>query len=142
MNSPKDAGFLFIHTYVFLQIRRESFSIFVGLISDSRLFEWLVLPIYNRYPISDLFLYPSHTALSLLYSAISCEGCERRHCIRSFALMQKNQKIKAASAELLRLFVSLCAPQTRCAQTATLRPLHSVPPLNAHQNEAGPSIDN
>ena len=113
MNSPKYAGFLFIHVYVFLPIQRESFSIFVGLISDSRLFEWLVLPIYNRYPISDLFLYPSHTALSLLYSAISCEGCERRHCIRSFALMQKNQKIKAASAELLRLFVSLCAPQTR-----------------------------
>ena len=141
MNSPKDAGFLFIHAYVFLQIQRESFSIFVGLISDSRLFEWLVLPIYNRYPISDLFLYPSHTALSLLYSEISCEGCERRHCIRSFALMQKNQKIKAASPELLRLFVSLCAPQTRCAQTATLRPLHFVPTLNAHQNEANP-IDN
>ena len=38
MNSPKDAGFLFIHAYVFLQIQRESFSIFVGLISDSRLF--------------------------------------------------------------------------------------------------------
>ena len=158
MNSPKDAGFLFIHAYVFLQIQRESFSIFVGLISDSRLFEWLVLPIYNRYPISDLFLYPSHTVLSLLYSAISCEGCERRVLywyfwldpkvpktqdrIRSFALMQKNQKIKAASAELLRHFVTLCAPQTRFAQTATLRPLHFVPPLNAHQNEAGPSIDN
>ena len=158
MNSPKDAGFLFIHAYVFLQIQRESFSIFVGLISDSRLFEWLVLPIYNRYSISDLFLHPSHTVLSILYSAISCEGCERRlyirtfglipkvpktqDRIRSFALMQKNQKIKAASAELLRLFVTLCAPQTRFAQTATLRPLHSVPTLNAHQNEAGPSIDN
>ena len=136
MNSPKDAGFLFIHAYVFLQIQRESFSIFVGLISDSRLFEWLVLPIYNRYPISDLFLYPSHTVLSLLYSAISREGCERRLYIRTFGLPQKYQKIKAASAELLRLFVTLCAPQTRCAQTATLRPLHSVPTLNAHQNEA------
>ena len=56
-------------------------------------------------------------------------------------LTQKNQKFKAASAELLRLFVSLCAPQTRFAQTATLRPLHFVPPFNAHQNEAGP-IDN
>ena len=141
MNSPKYAGFLFIHAYVFLQIQRESFSIFVGLISDSRLFEWLVLPIYNRYTISDLFLYPSHTPLSLLYSAISCEGCERRLYIRTFGLTQKYQKIKAASAELLRLFVSLCAPQTRCAQTATLWPLHSVPTLNAHQNEAGP-IDN
>ena len=94
MNSPKDAGFLFIHAYVFLQIQRESFSIFVGLISDSRLFEWLILPIYNRYPISDLFLYPSHTALSLLYSAISCEGCERRLYIRTFGLPQKYQKLK------------------------------------------------
>ena len=94
MNSPKDAGFLFIHAYVFLQIQRESFSIFVGLISDSRLFEWLVLPIYNRYPISDLFLYPSHTDLSLLYSAISCEGCERRLYIRTFGLPQKYQKLK------------------------------------------------
>ena len=91
MNSPKDAGFLFIHAYVFLQIQRESFSIFVGLISDSRLFEWLVLPIYNRYPISDLFLYPSHTALSLLYSAISCEGCERRLYIRTFGSSSKNE---------------------------------------------------
>ena len=61
--------------------------------------------------------------------------------VRSFLLKEKNQKFKAASAELLRLFVSLCAPQTRFAQTATLRPLHSVPPLNSHQNEAGP-IDN
>ena len=61
--------------------------------------------------------------------------------IRTFALMQKYQKIKAASAELLRHCVSLCAPQTRCAQTATLRPLHFVPTLNAHQNEAGP-MDN
>ena len=94
MNSPKDAGFLFIHAYVFLPIQRESFSIFVGLISDSRLFEWLVLPIYNRYPISDLFLYPSHTVLSLLYSAISCEGCERRLYIRTFGLPQKYQKFK------------------------------------------------
>ena len=63
-------------------------------------------------------------------------------CVRSFLLKEKNQKFKAASAELLRLFVSLCAPQTRFAQTATLRPLHFVPPLNAHQNKAGPSIDN
>ena len=62
--------------------------------------------------------------------------------VRSFLLKEKNQKFKAASAELLRLFVSLCAPQTRFAQTATLRPLHFVPPLNAHQNKAGPSIDN
>ena len=61
--------------------------------------------------------------------------------VRSFLLKEKNQKFKAASAELLRLFVTLCAPQTRFAQTATLRPLHSVPPLNAHQNEAN-SIDN
>ena len=61
--------------------------------------------------------------------------------ICSFALMQKNQKIKAASAELLRHCVSLCAPQTRYAQTATLRPLHFVPSLNDHQNEAE-TIDN
>jgi len=61
--------------------------------------------------------------------------------VRSFGLTQKNQKFKAASAELLRHCVTLCAPQTRCAQTATLRPLHFVPTLNAHQNEAGP-IDN
>ena len=80
---------------------------------------------------------------SCLYSFFSLERKEAKvqDRIRSFALMQKNQKIKAASAELLRLFVSLCAPQTRCAQTATLRPLHFVPPLNAHQNEAN-SIDN
>ena len=61
--------------------------------------------------------------------------------VRSFLLKEKNQKFKAASAELLRHFVTLCAPQTRCAQTATLRPLHFVPTLNAHQNEAN-SIDN
>ena len=136
MNSPKDAGFLFIHAYVFLQIQRESFSIFVGLISDSRLFEWLVLPIYNRYPISDLFLYPSHTVLSLLYSAISCEGCERRVLywyfwldpkvpktqdrIRSFALMQKNQKIKAHTAEATVSVVTLKSRKTRFAQTAEI----------------------
>ena len=61
--------------------------------------------------------------------------------VRSFLLKEKNQKFKAVSAELLRHFVSLCAPQTRCAQTATLRPLHFVPTLNAHQNEANP-MDN
>ena len=61
--------------------------------------------------------------------------------VRSFLLKEKNQKFKAASAELLRHYVTLCAPQTRFAQTATLRPLHFVPPLNAHQNEANP-IDN
>ena len=61
--------------------------------------------------------------------------------LRSFLLKEKNQKFKAASAELLRHYVTLCAPQTRFAQTATLRPLHSVPTLNAHQNEANP-IDN
>ena len=33
--------------------------------------------------------------------------------VRSFLLKEKNQKFKAASAELLRLFVTLCAPQTR-----------------------------
>ena len=120
MNSPKYAGFLFIHAYVFLQIQRESFSIFVGLISDSRLFEWLVLPIYNRYPISDLFLYPSHTVLSILYSAISCEGCERRHCIRSFALMQKNQKIKAHTPEATVSVAALKSRKTRFAQTAEI----------------------
>ena len=63
--------------------------------------------------------------------------------VRSFWLdPERTKEFKAASAELLRHFVSLCAPQTRFAQTATLRPLHFVPPLNAHQNEAGPSIDN
>ena len=61
--------------------------------------------------------------------------------VRTFGLTQKYQKVKAASAELLRLSISLCAPQTRFAQTATLRPLHFVPPLNAHQNEAE-TIDN
>ena len=35
------------------------------------------------------------------------------NCVRSFGLTQKNQKVKAASAELLRHCVSLCAPQTR-----------------------------
>ena len=101
-------------------------------------------------PISDFLLYPSHTCLSVSYSVCSCEGCEgcpffwldpkepkTQDHIRSFLLKEKNQKFKAAS----RLFVSLCAPQTRFAQTATLRPLHFVPPLNAHQNEAGP-MDN
>ena len=33
--------------------------------------------------------------------------------VRSFLLKEKNQKFKAASAELLRHCVSLCAPQTR-----------------------------
>ena len=39
---------------------------------------------------------------------------------RSFALMQKNQKIKAASASLLAPYTSLFASQTRFAQTAML----------------------
>ena len=62
--------------------------------------------------------------------------------VRSFWLdPERTKEVKAASAELLRHCVSLCAPQTRCAQTATLRPLHFVPTLNAHQNEAE-TIDN
>ena len=85
---------------------------------------------------------------------INCVRVLKSHCVcsysffwlnpnrvRTFGLTQKNQKVKAASAELLRLSVSLCAPQTRFAQTATLRPLHFVPTLNAHQNEAN-SMDN
>ena len=38
----------------------------------------------------------------------------------SFALMQKNQKIKAASASLLASCTPLFASQTRFAQTAML----------------------
>ena len=78
---------------------------------------------------------------SYLFFCLDAKEAKDQDHICSFLLKEKNQKFKAASAELLRHFVSLCAPQTRCAQTATLRPLHSVPPLNAHQNEAGP-IDN
>ena len=40
--------------------------------------------------------------------------------LRSFALMQKNQKIKAASASLLAPCTPLFASQTRFAQTAML----------------------
>ena len=40
--------------------------------------------------------------------------------LRSFALMQKNQKIKASSASLLASCTSLFASQTRFAQTAML----------------------
>ena len=126
MNLGKDA-------YLFQRSKREPSIALVGLIPDTRLYRQDFLPYYIIYPISDFLLYPSHTYLLLSYSVISCEGCE---VYRSFLLKEKNQKFKAASAELLRHFVTLCAPQTRFAQTATLRPLHFVPTLNAHQNEA------
>ena len=40
--------------------------------------------------------------------------------LRSFALMQKNQKIKASAASLLAPYTPLFASQTRFAQTAML----------------------
>ena len=48
--------------------------------------------------------------------------------LSSFALMQKNQKIKASSASLLAPYTPLFASQTRFAQTAMLpgAPLRSL----------------
>ena len=46
---------------------------------------------------------------NIVFVLLVCPNC----CVRSFGLTQKNQKVKAASAELLRHFVTLCAPQTR-----------------------------
>ena len=46
---------------------------------------------------------------------------------RSFALMQKNQKIKAASASLLAPYTPLFASQTRALRSNSDAPGRSVP---------------
>ena len=105
-------------------------------------------------PLSDFLLYPSHTCLSVSYSGCSCEGCEgvvllawpqRTKNSRSysfFSLERKEPKVQGCvcwATPSLRYAVR--AANSPSAQTATLRPLHFVPSLNAHQNEARP-MDN
>ena len=77
-------------------------------------------------PISDFLLYPSHTCLSVSYSAGSCEGCEgypffcldakepkNQDHIRSFLLKEKNQKFKAHTTEATVLVAALKSRKTR-----------------------------
>ena len=65
-----------------------------------------------------------------------------RSCLFFLAWPRKNQRSQGCvcwATPSLRYAVR--AANSPSAQTATLRPLHSVPPLNAHQNEAE-TIDN
>ena len=75
-----------------------------------------------------LLAWPKSTKNSRSYSFFCLDAKE-----------PKNQGCVCWATPSLR-FAVRAANSLRSA--AMLQPLHSVPPLNAHQNEAGPSIDN